>query len=100
MSQKERPSNAKSTRSESALERLRDRESLRTLSLVQRMIAEELNQSGTSRLQKIFDDYKWRNMLDIFDQMLTFAENLRNRKAQEDSAADAAPDDTGDPDDE
>ena len=97
---KNEPSNAKSTRSETALERLRDRESLRTLSLVQRMIVEETCRSGTSRLERIFDDYEWRTILYIFDQMLTFAENLRNRKAQEDSAAEAAPDDTGDSDDE
>jgi hypothetical protein len=93
-------SKARSAGTDTALERLRDRESIRTLCLVQRMILEEVRRCGTSRLEKIRNEYARQNFLYVFDQMLTFADDLESRKAQEDSLADAAPDDTGDADDE
>ena len=100
MNQEERPSNLRNTGGETALGRLCDRESVRTLSLVQRMIHEEIRQSGTSRLETIWLYYVRQEMLCIFDQMLTFAEDYESQKAQKDSAADTAPDDTGESDDE
>lgn len=96
MNHTERPSNPENAGTDTALERLRDRESIRTLSLVQTMIFEEIRRSGTSRLEKIRNEYARQNFLYVFDQMLTFADDLESRKAQEDSLADAAPDDTGD----
>jgi len=96
MNHTERPSNPENAGTDTALERLRDRESIRTLSLVQTMIFEEIRRSGTSRLETIRRDYARRELLYIFDQMLTFADDYVCRKAQKDSAADAAPDDTGD----
>src|SRR5208283_779108 len=59
----ERPSNLKNTGGKTALERLCDRESLRTLSLVQGMIFEELCQSETRHLETIWRNYALRKLI-------------------------------------
>lgn len=99
MSDTTRQSNANNI-GETALERLCDQESVRTLSLVQRMILEEMHRSDTRDLMVIWKDSAWWKLIYYFDQLLTLAEDVESRRAQKDSAADVRPDSAGDLDDE
>jgi hypothetical protein len=93
-------SKARSAGTDTALERLRDGESILTLALIQRMILEELRRCGTSRLETIQYMYSREKVLSVWDLMLKFADEAEARAAQKNSAADQAPDGTGESDDE
>ena len=100
MNHQERPSNLKNTGGKTALERLCDRESLRTLSLVQGMIFEELCQSETRHLETIWRNYALRKLICYYDQLLTSFEDAISRRDKRNSAADVRPDGRGGSDDQ
>jgi len=87
MSHIERPLSAKNTGGETTLEQLSDRESLRVLPFIQRMILEKKRRSETDH-QTIPIYYAQRAVLCLFDRLLTFANEIEDRAAQKDSASD------------
>jgi hypothetical protein len=88
-------SDAKDSIAGTALERLRDRESVRRLALVHRLILEETRHPDSSRLMTIWEQLARDKALYVWDQILTFADKITRGVAEENSAADVRPDSTG-----
>src|SRR5258708_1615344 len=93
-----RQMNGKNAGGETALERLCDRESLRTLSIALRMMLENMRWSETRQL-KILEDNARRKLIYFFDQLLTIADDITKRAEQKRSLADVCPGGSGDSDD-
>jgi hypothetical protein len=89
-------SNTKNTGGEAALEGLSDRESLRLLRFIQRMILEKKCRSEIDH-QTIPRDYALRAVICWFDQLLTLGEEVL--AARKGSASDVSADSVGGSDD-
>jgi hypothetical protein len=91
-------SSAKNTGGETAIERLSDRESLRMLPFIQRMILEKKRRSEADH-QTIPIYSAQQALICLFDQLLMIAHEIEDRAAQKDSASEAWTDGAGDSDD-
>jgi len=98
MNHTERPSNRESAGGETALEQLSDRETLRLLPFIQRMILEKKRRSEADH-QTIPMDYAQWAVLCLFDRLLTFANEIEARAAQKNSASDVWTHGAGESDD-
>jgi hypothetical protein len=80
---------------EPALTRLSDRESVRTLALVQRMILEQINRSDPYQLDTLWSSNGFRKLVYHYDRQLTYFDEMEKREAEKSSLSDATPDDEG-----